>query len=363
MPSQWLPAVLLSTTLACTGEGGPPVQTRTYFIAADELAWDYAPSGMNLITGQPFDDVANIFVANGPDRIGRVYRKALFRAYADDSFATLAPADPSWSHLGTLGPVIRAVVGDRVDVVFKNNTTFPRSLHVHGLAYDKDSEGAPYAGNPDGGGNLVAPGATFTYHYTVPERSGPGPGDGSSTMWMYHSHVDEPADVNAGLMGAIIVTARDRARADATPTDVDRELVVLFEVMDENASMYLAQNIETYAGKPESVDPDDPDFQESNLMHSINGYVFGNLPELTMKLGERVRWYVMDMGTEVDLHTPHWHGQTVLVNDMRADVVELLPAGMVIADMIPDTPGTWLFHCHVNDHILAGMLALFTVNP
>ena len=29
---------------------------------------------------------------------------------------------------------------------------------------------------------------------------------------------------------------------------------------------------------------------------------------MTMRQGERVRWYVMGMGTEVDLHTPHWHG-------------------------------------------------------
>jgi FtsP/CotA-like multicopper oxidase with cupredoxin domain len=95
----------------------------------------------------------------------------------------------------------------------------------------------------------------------------------------------------------------------------------------------------------------------------MNGYVFGNLPGLTMKQDERVRWYLMDMGTEVDLHTPHWHGQTVLLNGMRTDVLELLPAGMMVADMVPDNPGTWLFHCHVNDHITAGMLALFAVEP
>ena len=29
--------------------------------------------------------------------------------------------------------------------------------------------------------------------------------------------------------------------------------------------------------------------------------------------------------------------------------------------MDPDDPGTWLFHCHVNDHIIAGMLARYGV--
>src|SRR4051812_47177502 len=34
--------------------------TRTYYIAADEVKWDYAPSGSNQITGQPFGDVENV---------------------------------------------------------------------------------------------------------------------------------------------------------------------------------------------------------------------------------------------------------------------------------------------------------------
>ena len=30
--------------------------------------------------------------------------------------------------------------------------------------------------------------------------------------------------------------------------------------------------------------------------------------------------------------------------------------------MVPDAPGTWLFHCHVNDHIAAGMTTRYRVN-
>ena len=40
---------------------------------------------------------------------------------------------------------------------------------------------------------------------------------------------------------------------------------------------------------------------------------------------------------------------------MRTDVVSLLPASMMVADKVPDDVGPWLFHCHVNDHITAGM--------
>ena len=55
-------------------------------------------------------------------------------------------------------------------------------------------------------------------------------------MWMYHSHVDETGDTNAGLMGPMIVTRCGQAKPDGSPIDVDRELVVDFNVIDENSS-------------------------------------------------------------------------------------------------------------------------------
>ena len=341
-------------------------QTRHYYVAADEVAWDYAPSGINGITGEAFGEEENTFVAGGRDRIGKVYVKALYREYTDDTFATLKARTPDWEHLGTLGPVIRGEVGDTIVVHFRNNTTLPASVHPHGVFYEKNSEGAPYDDGTSGGDkadDAVEPGGTHTYVWEVPERAGPGPMDPSTILWMYHSHVDEPADTNAGLIGPMIIGREGSLDADGTPTDVDRELVTMFTVFDENASHYLDANIQQYAGVPQSVKPDDEDFVESNLMHTINGFVYGNLPGLTMGVGERVRWYMLGMGTEVDLHTPHWHGNTGTWAGMRSDMIELLPASMKVFDMTPDADGTWLFHCHVNDHISAGMLATYAVEP
>jgi FtsP/CotA-like multicopper oxidase with cupredoxin domain len=328
------------------------------------VEWDYAPLGFNNITGQPFDEVAQVFTANGPNRIGSKYIKALYREYTNGKFTTLKPRSKADQHLGILGPIVRATVGDTIHFVFKNNTSRPLSVHPHGVFYDKSSEGAPYNDGTSGAqkaDDAVPPGKVFTYKWEVRDRSGPGPNDMSSVFWMYHSHSDEVGDTFAGLMGPMIVTARGKARADGSPIDVDREFVTMFMVSDENQSPYLAQNIAKYPTDPASVDPEDEDFQESNHMHTINGYVYGNLPGLEMKKGEMVRWYLMGMGNEVDLHTPHWHGNTVLINGMRTDVAELLPATMMMGDMQPDDPGTWLYHCHVSDHILAGMMALYKV--
>jgi manganese oxidase len=120
--------------------------------------------------------------------------------------------------------------------------------------------------------------------------------------------------------------------------------------------------IKNFTQDPSSVKVDDDGFVESNKKHSINGYLFGNIPGLQMKASTHVRWYVLGMGTESDIHTPHWHGHTLLMDGMRTDMVELLPMSMKVLDMYPDNTGTWLYHCHVNDHLTAGMLALFSVN-
>lgn len=376
--SWWVAGVVCVASVACAPTDPPTSSpesaelrrgrtiTRTYFIAADEVIWDYTPEGFNVITGQPFGDTENVFVQQGPDRIGSRYIKALYREYTDETFTTLKPVEEEWVHLGTMGPLIRAVVGDKIEVHFKNNTTRPVSIHPHGVFYDKDAEGAGYNDGTSGddvADDAVAPGDTFVYEWDVPERAGPADHDGSTVFWMYHSHTDEVADTYAGLIGPMIITGRglERSASDPRPIDIDREFVTMFHVFDENQSPYLDANIEAFAGDPSSVDVEDEGFGESNLMHSINGYLYGNLPGLDMKVGESVRWYLMGMGTEVDLHTPHWHGQTATVMGMRTDVVNLLPASMGVGEMQPDNPGTWLYHCHVNDHLTAGMTAVFNV--
>ncbi len=254
--------------------------TRTYYIAADEVEWDYAPLGLNQMKAHEFNEDENVFVQNTSDRIGSKYIKALYREYADDTFSELKPRASEWQHLGTLGPIMHAEVCDTIKVVFKNNSAeLDYSVHPHGVFYDKDSEGAEYndgtstSNKSDG---IVAPGQTYTYKWPVPQRAGPGPSDPSSIIWMYHSHVDSSMDTNSGLVGPIVVISKGMADSDGRPIDVDREMVSLFTVSDENSSHYLCDNLEQFTD--ETCDNEelvgDDDFAESNLMHGINGYVY-----------------------------------------------------------------------------------------
>ncbi len=377
-----MPTFILScdTKTAAQHQVGQKSQVHTYYVAADEINWDYAPSGIDQISGKPFDRMEKVYTERGRHRIGKVYHKAIFREYTDGTFTQLKPRSAEWRHLGILGPLLRAEVGDTIKVVFKNNAGRPYSMHPHGIFYHKDSEGVAYNDGSSASskiGGEVPPGQTHTYIWDVPERAGPGPNDPSSVVWLYHSHVDEQKDVDAGLVGAIIVTAHGMAKSDGAPRNVDREFVTLFNIFDENQSWYLDRNIKTYAGDPkgtkrDEIVPLDPSgvfslngsgFADANLKFTINGFVFGNIPQMVMKKGERVRWYLIAIGFGFNFHTPHWHGNTVLQNKHSTDVIALSPAQMITVDMIPDNVGTWLFHCHVSDHMHGGMTALYKVVP
>jgi FtsP/CotA-like multicopper oxidase with cupredoxin domain len=375
--------MLFSAPAVC-GQAAPAEaagKTRTYYIAADEVNWDYAPSGRDEAMGHPFDALERGYTESGPHRIGRVYKKAIYQEYTDGSFSTLKVRAPEAQYLGLLGPILRGEVGDTIKVVFRNHASHPYSMHPHGVLYQKDSEGADYddgttgADKADGG---VPPGATHTYVWQVPERAGPGPNDPSSVFWLYHSHTDELQDVASGLFGVIVITRRGMALDDGRPKDVDHEFVSMFIAINENESWYLEDNIRAHTTDPKGVDRTEArpitvggmagtiagtGFVDTNVKWSVNGYLFGNMPMMTMKQGDRVRWYVATLGDFNNAHTPHWHGNTVLVAGQRTDVLVVTSAQMVTADMVPDAPGIWLYHCHISDHMLAGMVARYEVKP
>ena len=318
---RWLGAAFACAVIAPTTAAA--VTSRTYFVAAEDVTWDFAPSGQNLVHGGPI-----------PEPFETVWQKTRYIEYTDASFRTKKP-QPAW--LGILGPIIRAEVGDTIKVNFLNRSSKPVGIHPHGVRYDKDNEGAHYL--PHGAGASIEPGDSFVYTWKADDDSGPGPLDPSSIVWWYHAHVDEPRDTNSGLVGALIITRRGMARPDGSPRNVDKEFVVDFQIFNE------------------------ADGEERGMIHGLNGRIFGNLTGLEMSNGDHVRWHLLGMGNEVDLHSPHWHGKTVLTNRARTDVVELLPASMVTADMVADNPGTWMFHCHVADHLDAGMMTTYKINP
>lgn len=69
-------------------------------------------------------------------------------------------------------------------------------------------------------------------------------------------------------------------------------------IVDENRSFYIDQNTlsrtNITVGELQ-VNRLDPGFQESNLKHSINGRLFGNLEGLNLTVGRQARWHVVSV--------------------------------------------------------------------
>ncbi len=353
-----------------------PATAKHYYIAAERVLWDFAPEGRDMICGIPFP---------APVQANHSSMKTRYVAYTDATFTTRERENPS---LGILGPVLRGVVGQNLVVTFWNRADVPLSMHPHGLKYDKDSEGSYYLPSP-GLGAAVAPGAKFTYVWQIDKSAGPSPTGPSSRAWLYHSHVSGDQEVDMGLVGFIIVTDPKRARADGTPMDVDREFGSLFMIFNENSqdmeaaeAQERARTFKKGAFDPEAAEvasastnrgpggsipaktwSEIQELRENGERYAINGRIFGNLRGLEMNAGERVRWYLFALGSEQDFHTAHWHGLRVEESGETKDVVELLPASMKVVDMTADNPGSWLYHCHVSEHMMEGMFARVTVDP
>jgi manganese oxidase len=360
-------------------------RVRTYYIVAEETEWDYAPLGIDMMTGQPFEGTSAAYTQPGPNHIGNIYRKAIYREYTDGTFATRKPRAQQDDYLGLVGPILRAEVGDTIKVVFKNNASRPYGMRAPDVFRLRNASAGSV---PDATGNIadqdpedsVAPGATFTYEWDVSQSAGPED-DASSTVWVYSSHASEYRDVAAGLVGPIIVARRGQANPDGTPKDVDREIVALFTAFNENESWYVQENVAAHISPADQKALGEANanfsdskgyftfagtgFAETNYKFSVNGYLYGDGPVMTVQQGQRVRWYLLDMGDvgALNFHTPHWHGNTVLSHGTRRDTIFLLPLGTETADMVPDTPGLWLFHCHLDDHMEAGMMARYEVLP
>lgn len=45
----------------------------------------------------------------------------------------------------------------------------------------------------------------------------------------------------------------------------------------------------------------------------------------------------------------------------QADVFDLIPGTFQMLEFVAETEGTWLLHCHVDDHTHAGMETSYTI--
>ncbi|XP_010183905.1 PREDICTED: coagulation factor V-like [Mesitornis unicolor] len=316
------------------------VKTWEYFIAAEEVTWDYAPNIPDSLDRhyktQHLDNFSNL--------IGKKYKKAIFRQYADASF-TKRLENPRPKETGILGPIIRAQLNDKVKIVFKNKASRPYSIYFHGVTLSKNAEGANYPLDPTSNGTQsrgIEPGRTHIYEWKIAKTDQPTAQDAQCITRLYHSAVDIERDIASGLIGPLLICKSEALTQKGVQKKADGEQQAMFAVFDENKSWYIEDNIKDYCSNPASVKRDDPKFYNSNIMHTINGFVSDSSEILGFCQDSVVQWHFSSVGTHDEVVSVRLSGHSFLYQGKYEDVLNLFPMSGESVTVEMDNVGTWL---------------------
>ena len=235
----------------------------------------------------------------------------------------------AWGFNGSVpGPTIEVIEGDRVRLNVQNRLPEGFSMHWHGLEIPFEMDGMPGISQ-----DLISPGGTFTYEFTLRQNG----------TFFYHSHM--AMQEMMGLIGLFIIHPR---RPHAPQVDRDFGLI-----------------LQEWAILPNNTIPNSLAMEFNWL--TINGKAGPATTPMLVKLGERVRIRIVNLG--MDHHPMHIHGHQFYVTGteggrIRTTAVE--PANTVLVgvaqardvEFVADNPGDWHFHCHLPHHMMNQMASM-----
>jgi manganese oxidase len=227
------------------------------------------------------------------------------------------------------GPVLRVTEGDRVRIIVTNQMDEPHTTHWHGLFVPLGMDGVPGISQ-----DPILPGESFTYEFTAKP----------SGTRLYHSHFNAMTQEGSGLYGMFIIEEKNPPAERRS----DREELMLLG--------------------------------DGTLGFVINGKEFPLIEPIHMKLGERVRVRMANLGGMY--HPMHMHGgfMTVIAKDgfplpapQQMNTISIAPGETWDVILHPQYAGTWIWHCHVLSHATgprdedgnetaAGMIAVIIVD-
>jgi manganese oxidase len=203
------------------------------------------------------------------------------------------------------GPVIRVMQGDNVRIIVTNAMDEPHTTHWHGLFVPNDMDGVPGISM-----DPIAPGDSFTYEFVAQPHG----------TRLYHSHFNAMTQEGKGLYGMFIIEEKNPPAQRRS----DREEIMLLA---------------------------------DGMGYVINGKEFPMTEPIHMKLGERVRVRMANLGAMY--HPMHLHGgfMTIIAKDgfplpapQDVNTISIAPGETYDVILAPQFGGTWIWHCHVLAH-------------
>lgn len=284
---------------------------------------------------EPSDDAsANLGVASPdlptlrPTIEGDVKVFHLIAEPVETEFMPGRPVD-CWGFNGSMpGPTIEVEQGDRLRFVVENRLPELFSIHWHGLEVPLEMDGVPGLTQ-----DPIAPGDSFTYEFTVHQHG----------TFFYHSHM--AMQEMMGMIGLFVIHPTEAYRPH-----VDRDFGLIFQ---------------EWAILPNNTIPNTMSMEFNWL--TINGKVAPATTPLLVRLGERVRIRMVNMG--MDHHPIHLHGNTfytVATEGGRIPEVAWQPGNTVLLGVAQARDvefeakflGDWMLHCHLPHHMMNQMVSM-----
>jgi DNA-binding beta-propeller fold protein YncE len=303
------------------------------------------------------------------------YRMVSYDTYNDEGWVADLVDDGIYKTKPSIpGPTLVFTEGDTVDLTLHNNAcddfvisgagTIENSLvgvHVHGVHYDINDDATYQRMNMGEEPSAAACGGSIDYFWDVSK--------GTEGAWPYHDHTFYQNEVGAedlGLFGTVIVNPED-GEVDAIVDNKGRVKQVDLEEINKEFVLWMVSSEVLgrsvfYGMEIDNQHPDTPGKQTPLWVN----------PNLYTEEGEKVRFHVIGLGDETHafhLHGHRWADTQVEKSDI-IDVKEVTPlqrhSFVVTAsdnDGADDTPGNegWMYHCHVFEHMEAGMSGMMMV--
>ena len=235
----------------------------------------------------------------------------------------------AWGFNGSVpGPTIQVNEGDRVRFIVENRLPEGFSMHWHGLEIPNEMDGMPGISQ-----DLIPPGGTFTYEFTLHQNG----------TFFYHSHL--AMQEMMGLIGTFVIHPK---RAHAPRVDRDYAIV-----------------LQEWAILPNNTIPNTLAMEFNWL--TFNGKAGPATTPLLCKVGERVRIRLVNLG--MDHHPMHLHGHQFFVtgseggrfrapSDEPGNTVLVGVAQARDVEFVANNPGDWHFHCHLPHHMMNQMASM-----